>query len=454
MSGWLTILYLLYCCFFSPLFPTVRSGSYDVTLRRADTERVCVVDENDEALLWRLRMIEDAQSSIDLATWELADDETGRTVMAALADAAQRGVQVRLLIDGWKGQQELAHSDFFDALVSCDNVEVRFYNPVEVGNIHNVHYRMHEKYLIADDTLYLLGGRNTGDTYLKNGTGDSDTFADRDILVYSTTPGGETSLAQLRQYFETVWEKSDVQRRRTQPDKQEGFVQQAQALLDEAAARYGARLAEYDLTAETVATNGVTLLFGEIDPLNKEPVLWKQLCTLMAGAQESIVFQTPQLMANSEMRDDLTALVQQVGDGSLELITNVVEKSVNISGADHDNQRDKIVETGAEVYECADDYPVHTKTILIDDALSIVGSFNLDPRSAYLDTELMVVVDSPELNAELRARAEALKTKSRLSLADGSFAYGEDYVAVQLPENTQKLYALLTRVLRYFEHLL
>lgn len=441
MSGWLTILYLLYCCFFSPLFPTVRSGDYDVTLNQTDTERVCVVDDNDEALLWRLRMIENAQSSIDLATWELAD-------------AAQRGVQVRLLIDGWQGQQKLACSDFFDAFVNCDNVEVRFYNPVEVGNIHNVHYRMHEKYLIADDTLYLLGGRNTGDTYLKNGTGDSDTFADRDILVYTTAPGSDTSLTQLRQYFETVWEKSDVQRRRTQPDKQEAFAQEAQALLDGAAARYGARLEKYDLTAETMATNGVTLLFGETDPLNKEPVLWKQLCTLMAGAKESIVFQTPQLMANDEMRDDLAALVQQVGEGSLELITNVVEKSVNISGADHDNQRDKIVETGAEVYECADDYPVHTKTILIDDTLSIVGSFNLDPRSTYLDTELMVVVDSPELNAELRARAEALKTKSRLSLADGSFAYGEDYVAVELPENTQKLYALMTKVLRYFEHLL
>lgn len=158
--------------------------------------------------------------------------------------------------------------------------------------------------------------------------------------------------------------------------------------------------------------------------------------------------------SNDEMRADLAALVQRVGEGSLELITNVVEKSVNLSGADHDNQRGKIVQTGAEVYECADDYPVHTKTILIDDRLSLIGSFNLDPRSTYLDTELMVVVDSPELNAQLRARAEALKTKSRLSLADGSFAYGEDYVAVQLPENTQKLYALLTKVLRYFEHLL
>lgn len=454
MNGLMTVLYLLYCCFFSPLFPTVRSGNYDVTLQQSYTERVCVVDSNDEALLWRLRMIERAERSIDLATWELEDDETGHTVMAALADAAERGVQVRLLIDGLQGQNRLARSGFFSAFVNCPNVEVRFYNPLEVGTIHNLHYRMHEKYVIADDTIYLLGGRNTGDTYLKDGTDGSDTFSDRDILVYCTAPGSDTSLAQLRQYFETVWALGTVQRRWVQPAGQASFRRESQALLAQAHARYGARLEEYDLLAETLATNGVTLLCGETDPLNKEPVLWKQLCTLMADAQESIIFQTPQLMANDEMRADLAALVQRVGEGSLELITNVVEKSVNLSGADHDNQRGKIVQTGAEVYECADDYPVHTKTILIDDKLSLIGSFNLDPRSTYLDTELMVVVDSPELNAQLRARAEALKTKSRLSLADGSFAYGEDYVAVQLPENTQKLYALLTKVLRYFEHLL
>lgn len=454
MSGWIAVLYLLYCCFFSPLFPTVRSGAYDVALRQTDTERVCVVDDNDEALLWRLRLIEQAQETIDLATWELEDDETGRIVMAALSDAADRGVQVRLLIDGLQGQECLTGSGFFDAFVNHEAIQVRFYNPVEIGSLHNVHYRMHEKYLIADDTLYLLGGRNTGDTYLKNGEGGSDTFEDRDLLVYVTQPGGDTSLAQLRQYFERVWSLGTAQRRRVTPSALEGYRQQAQTLLGQARARYGERLAEYDLWAETIATNGVTLLYGEIDPLNKEPVLWKQLCQLMAGAEQSIIFQTPQLMVSDEMHADLKELVQQLGEGSLELITNVVEKGVNISSADHDNQRDKIAETGAEIYECADAYPVHTKTILIDDRLSIIGSFNLDPRSAYLDTEVMVVVDSPELNALLRSRAEAFKTKSRLSLGDGSFAYGEDYVAVELPESTQRFYALMTKVLRYFEHLL
>ncbi len=454
MERLVAILYLLYCCFFSPLFPTVRSGEYDVTLNHTDTERVCIVDENDEALLWRLRIIDSAQNTIDLATWELADDETGHIVMAALADAADRGVQVRLLIDGLKGQQRLAQSGFFDGLVNCENVQARFYNPIEIGSVHNVHYRMHEKYLIADGTMYLLGGRNTGDTYLKNGSGDSDTFIDRDILVYASEPGENASPAQLRQHFETVWEMGEPQRRRIRPEAQEEFDRQRQDVLQQARARYGERLSGYDILAETMPTNGVTLLYGETDPLNKEPVLWKQLCTLMAGAKESIIFQTPQLMADAEMRDDLIELVKEVGDGSLELITNVVERSVNITGADHDNQRGKIVQTGAEVYECAEDYPVHTKTILIDDTLSVVGSFNLDPRSAYLDTEIMVVVDSPELNALLRERAEALKSRSRLSLADGSFAYGEDYVAVELPEDMEKFYAFMTRVLRWFEYLL
>lgn len=64
------------------------------------TERICCIDDNEEALLWRLRMIGAAQESIELSTFDFRTDESGLDVMAALYDAADRGVKVRVLIDG------------------------------------------------------------------------------------------------------------------------------------------------------------------------------------------------------------------------------------------------------------------------------------------------------------------------------------------------------------------
>lgn len=68
---------------------------------------------------------------------------------------------------------------------------------------------------------------------------------------------------------------------------------------------------------------------------------------------------------------------------------------------DYLNQKKKILETGADVYELMNDYPVHTKAVLINDRLSVVGSYNLDMRSTYLDTELMLVIDSEKLNQQI-----------------------------------------------------
>lgn len=62
----------------------------------------------------------------------------------------------------------------------------------------------------------------------------------------------------------------------------------------------------------------------------------------------------------------------------------------------------KILNTGADVYELMNEVPVHTKAVLLDDRLSIVGSYNLDMRSTYLDTELMLVIDSKELNQQIQ----------------------------------------------------
>ncbi len=87
---------------------------------------------------------------------------------------------------------------------------------------------------------------------------------------------------------------------------------------------------------------------------------------------------------------------------------------------------------------------MHTKSILIDDRLSLIGSFNWDMRSAYLDTELMLLVDCPALNAALREQTEEMMRQSRLVAPDGTETAGAAYIA---PERSP-LKAALQSVIR------
>ena len=190
-----------------PAFHRKTDSTYEEMIRSTEfesesvsSERIRCIDDNEEALLWRLRMIESAKQSIVLATFDLRADESGTDIMSAIYTAAQRGVNVKILVDGIYKPLYLDRSDTFHALCAHENVEVRFYNPLSLKNIYKVNYRMHDKYLIIDDQMYLLGGRNTNDIFL--GNYQKGINIDRDILVYETEPGRGESLQQLMAYFE------------------------------------------------------------------------------------------------------------------------------------------------------------------------------------------------------------------------------------------------------------
>ena len=118
--------------------------------------------------MWRLRLIESAKENIMLSIFDFRDDNSGQDMMAALLNAADRGVKVQILVDGINGTLYLKGSRNFRELTSHENVEVKLYNPITLIKPWKNNYRMHDKYLIADDFAYILGGRNTDDLFLGN----------------------------------------------------------------------------------------------------------------------------------------------------------------------------------------------------------------------------------------------------------------------------------------------
>ena len=422
----------------------------EFTSETAGTEKICCIDDNEEALLWRLRMIGTAKESIVLSTFDLRADNNGTKILAALNCAAARGVKIQLLIDGIYQQLFLAGSSDFQALASYENVEVRVYNPVTPVNLFKVNYRMHDKYLIVDEKMYLLGGRNSNDIFLGDQTKGIN--EDRDILVYDTSEGQGESLNQLQDYFHKIWKESCVSIKK---GKQSSKYTDAYRHMEEI---YASLLKKYNdietysaWEKDTIEANKITLINNGTEARRKTPQVLQAIQYLTENA-DHVIIQTPYVICNGYMYD----VLQGISDhAKLQIVLNAVEKGSNPWGCtDYLNQKKKILETGADVYELMNDYPVHTKAVLINDRLSVVGSYNLDMRSTYLDTELMLVIDSEKLSQQIHETESDYMEKSKEVLANGQETEGAKYQGKVLNRKKKLYYGGLRIIIRPLRQLL
>lgn len=461
---------------FAPLYCRKPDEKFAETLKQTeftsdtpDRERIRCIDDNEEAFLWRLRMIGKAKDSIVLSTFDLRADDSGTDLLAALNNAAEKGVEVKLLIDGIYQQLFLNKSKEFQALAARENVEVGVYNPVSPVGLFKFNYRMHDKYLIADNEMYLLGGRNSNDIFL----GDKTTGinVDRDILVYDTTKGKGESLQELEAYFQQIW-KEDCVKIKGGRKKNSSEISVAEEVADEVQenlskyekqyqsleSRYAALTEKYpDIETynswerDTIPANKITLVNNGTHAGPKTPLVLQTIQYLAQDA-DNVTIQTPYVICNGYMYDVLTEISSHA---DLKIILNAVEKGSNPWGCtDYLNQKKKILKTGADVYELMNEHAVHTKAALIDDRLSVVGSYNLDMRSTYLDTELMLVIDSQELNDQIQKTENIYMEKSKEVLSNGQETQGAQYETKVLNWQKKLFYGVLRIIIRPLRQLL
>ena len=188
----------------------------------------------------------------------------------------------------------------------------------------------------------------------------------------------------------------------------------------EYAAEYKERIFDSDYTDETFETEKITLVSNPIHTGAKEPVVWYTLGELMKNAKERVKIHTPYIICNEMMYNTWADVTKNVSEFSV--MTNSAANNGNPFGsADYAVNRDKIVDTGIDIWEYEGGFSYHGKSILIDDNLSVIGSFNMDMRSAYLDTELMLVIRSSEINKQLEEGMMTYEKMSRQVLEDGTY---------------------------------
>lgn len=443
------VLYVAICLVIPPLFHKSTGKEIASSYPAFDTmaqERILSIDNNMDALLWRLRLIEAARERVVLTTFNFRDDNSGQDIMAALLHAADRGVEVQILVDGINGSLWMTNSRNFQELAAQECVEVKFYNPINLLKPWEINYRMHDKYLIADDFAYILGGRNTDNRFLGSYTDSYN--EDRDILVYEVMPGEGNSYIQLQEYFAQMWNLACCKPYEAYGNGR-GYLEEH---YQEIRKKYPDAFIEPEWVDVTIETNGIELCTNPVEPENKQPVLWNRLVSEM-GQENDILIQTPYIICSQNMYQDLTDI--SIDGSKVEIFINAVESGTNPFGCtDYLNQKGNVRETGSYIYEYLGEQALHTKTIVAGSSICMVGSCNLDMRSVYLDTEMMLLIDCPELNKSIRMQAEELKKESLMVSPNGGVTEGENFRFAERNIVKKMFYGVLRVLIIPFRHLL
>ncbi|MCH1980925.1 phospholipase D-like domain-containing protein [Lawsonibacter sp. OA9] len=419
-------------------------------------DRAAILFQNDEALEERIRLISNASESIILSTFDFKSDNSGKIMLSALYDAAMRGVKVQLLLDGFSYFIHVMGDPYFKALGTLKNVTIKVYNPINILKPTKLMARMHDKYLIADDTAFILGGRNTFDYFLGNDT-DYKNY-DWDVLIYNAGKTQGSSVEQVKTYFKSVWELSEckIVMDSVPAFSKEKIRESGNELVElygNMRSEHGGWFEEADYMEMTTETNQIRLISNPIQAAVKEPVLFYNMTELMMQSSEKIVFHTPYILCNDYMTERLTELGNTNED--VWMMTNSAPNNGNPFGAvDYLIHKEEIVDTGINIMEYDAGVSYHGKCFTIGDRLTGIGSFNWDMRSAYIDTELMLVVDSTSLNTSMRKYMKTYEEDTLIVQDEVTYTLAPGQIPQKIsPKRLEKI-RMLWPLDEWFRHLM
>jgi cardiolipin synthase C len=371
----------------------------------AAAERVAVLHDARSAAEARVVAVLGAERELYVSTFIVGDEPFSLTALTLLRGAARRGLDVRLLVDAqWNKMPEAV-----EAHLLAEGVAVRRFHPFRLAHPLWVTKRLHDKLLIADGEVVVLGGRNVESPYF--GFGDQlerRDYVDLDLRVEGAAAG------EARRYFLEVWDS-----RHTAPSGARASAAELAAAAAELD-RHAAWLAERVLRAVAErwvhpqgspagGAAGPAAAVGEVrflhDPpggKGSAPGVGRALLEVLAAARESVVLESAYLIPTRELRAGLAAAIAR--GVSVRILTNSLATTDNLwAQAGYAGKRRRLVRMGVELWEYSGPESIHTKAGVIDGRTVVVGSFNLDPRSARLNTEVAVVLESEPLAAEVRA---------------------------------------------------
>ena len=411
-----------------------------------------VLEKGSEALVARAWLADHARESIEVQYFIWSTDNVGILAAESLLRAAERGVKVRVVVDDLLID---APDESLIALARHPRIDIRVYNaqssvgvPLQrrllnlVTDFRGVNQRMHDKTFIVDGRLAITGGRNMAVEYFDYS--HEYNFRDRDVLLVGPAAGA------ARSSFETFWVSPLSAPVETLYD---GWgLMEKNVQLDEAAARrvydtlheYARKpdnfapevRAAIDAVPQAFPALAEAMTWGPVEFISDRPGknvggfdgggrTSARLAALVEGARERVVIQSPYLV----MSDPALELFRRVrGRGvRVRINTNSLASTDNLQAySGYASQRAVLLGMGIEIFEFRPDaqvqrelmqraaplqgvtpaFGLHAKTLVVDGETLYIGTFNLDPRSENLNTEVGAILRDARLAAQVEAAIE------------------------------------------------
>lgn len=413
-----------------------------------------VLDTGDEALMARAWLADHARKSIEVQYFIWSTDNIGILAAEALLRAADRGVRVRVIVDDLMID---APDKSLLALARHPNIDIRIYNPqTSVGvplqkrlwngltNFRGVNQRMHDKTLVVDGRVAITGGRNMAAEYFDYN--HEYNFRDRDVLLLGPV------VQAMQANFENFW-NSELSVKVEELYGGLGLMQSKVSVSGEEIAQIYRQLHAYAKspenfapevraaiasTPEAFARLSRQMTWGKVEFISDRPgkndnrfrldgggQTTAALVRLVQGAQASIAIQSPYLVL-SEGAMDLFGQIIARGI-KVRISTNSLASTDNLPAfSGYRNQRDRLLEMGLQIYEYKPQpdvqrklmqrtaaakrktpvFALHAKTVVVDGKTVYIGTFNFDPRSENLNTEVGAIIHDAALARKVESSIE------------------------------------------------
>lgn len=390
-----------------------------------------------EALAARLELIEKSEKTLDLQYYIWDNDKIGSMALHSIIEAADRGVKVRLLIDDNNAKQM---EGIYLALDQHTNIDVRLYNPYRfrhyramdmVLNLKRINRRMHNKSFIADNQIALIGGRNMSNQYYN--VSDNYQFSDVDVMLAGSAAD------EIVHSFDEYWNDDyafpvkQLVNPRHYTLRFEGLKEQLEQHDREVSVQNYLDLASRSHAFENWLNNSIQLDWVKAEVVKDPPSKIKA----KAKKEEHLNFQLLNSLDKPTQTVDIISAyfvpekkgakqLEQLADNGVKVrvLTNSFKANdVPVVHAFYAKYRQDLLENDVQLYEFLSTpdsenlnintaelakkakvnikglsrSSLHAKLMALDEKQVFIGSFNFDPRSAYLNTEIGVLLYSPQL---------------------------------------------------------
>ncbi len=425
---------------------------YDVESMKQPSDETLyafLLERGDIALDARLALIEAATETIHISYYTIHGGMGRDLYFGALLEAAERGVEIQIIIDDIFYRQTRDHALPYNALMAHDRVTFKLYEPYKPHIPPTIQNRLHDKLMMVDDTYGMIGGRNIGDRYFHFPGVDTSYTHDRDVLVF-----GDESIQPVKEmnaYYEELFNSQfsvehthdlTTEIRAEQQRMVDAFIDyQTHHLAQDT-------LASIHLSAHEI--DNATFLRGPLTRMHKDPVVLRTISELAMHYDYWFV-QSPYIIFSSLMNESLPVPTDET---VIEVLVNTPALSPNTFAMSGYVRYRTLMAEVASVYEYQGNHSLHGKSMIFGEEISVIGTLNLDPRSATLSTESMMVIYSESFTHDFMQVIEGYKAESLILNPDETHEPNHEVQLIEMPFQRRVVLRAVSYITSLFDAML